>query len=150
MAKQVSHYCVGGGCGHSSHYEDGGEVKKSKATSLDPDPQRAKEAMAGANEGQSFSKGWNNLKNELGFGDSKQKAGYAKGGRVEYVPGEPEYGYRDKEAKGGEIEELKPMESSVDDELLDMCCEELCEAIDKKDKKGIIDAIKAIILNCME
>lgn len=72
-------------------YADGGKVNK-----LDPDPQRAKDAMKGFDEGQTLSKGWQNLKKAVGVdGDEKPQeksvAGYAQGGQVRrYVDGTPD------------------------------------------------------------
>lgn len=65
-------------------------------------------------------------------------------------------------AHGGESKE-EPMEldmdmdaapkddmAGVDDELLDMAAEELVHAIEKKDTKGIVEAIKALVMSCKE
>ncbi len=51
-------------------------------------------------------------------------------------------------AEGGEVEETG--EDSANHELLEMCCDELCQAIHAKDSKGIAEAIKAIVMHCME
>lgn len=40
--------------------------------------------------------------------------------------------------------------SGIDDELMDMAAGECMEAFEKKDKKGLLDALKAIILSCRE
>lgn len=48
---------------------------------------------------------------------------------------------------GGEVDS---MDTAGDDELLDACCGELSEALKTKDKKGILDALKAICMSCME
>lgn len=153
--------------------------------------------------------------------------GLAHGGRVEYVPGEPEYGYRDSKkrneqvkkrfryARGGDVDdqedsemdsqtehmsddmmhrsqqmedrrksyeaagmkdpnerplsrnfasamaaagmaeggEVEDMDHDMDadmNELAEISCGELCDAIHRKDSKGILEAIKAIILSCKE
>lgn len=48
---------------------------------------------------------------------------------------------------GGDVE---PMDSSVDDELNGMCCDEFWDASEKKDKKGMLDALRAIVLGMKE
>lgn len=48
-------------------FAKGGEVPVSM-----PDPQKARDAWKGASEGQSLSAGWNNLKSEIGLGDSSK------------------------------------------------------------------------------
>jgi hypothetical protein len=47
-------------------------------------------------------------------------------------------------AHGGEVE------PDGDGELMDTCAQELCEAFEKKDKKGILDELRAIVLSCGE
>ncbi len=44
------------------------------------------------------------------------------------------------ESEGGEIEDM-------DNEMMDMCCDELLKAIESKDKKEILESLKAIILS---
>lgn len=54
---------------------------------------------------------------------------------------------------GGEVKDQTMDESpdaGVDDELMDMCAGELCDALEKKDKKAILESLKAICLSCME
>lgn len=51
-------------------------------------------------------------------------------------------------AKGGEVEDEPEM--GDDHELNDMVAGELLEAFEKKDKQGILDAMKALIMNCKE
>lgn len=59
-------------------YAEGGKVNP-----LDPDPKKAKDAMKGAEEGQTLSKGWENLKKTFGGEEkTKQVAGYYDGGDV--------------------------------------------------------------------
>lgn len=58
-------------------------------------------------------------------------------------------------AKGGEVEPMHESGhdedmSGIDDELMDMAAGECMEAFEKKDKKGLLDALKAIILSCRE
>lgn len=43
--------------------------------------------------------------------------------------------------EGGEVEKM-------DNELMDQCCEELLSGIEKKDKKEILESLKALILSC--
>ncbi len=57
-------------------------------------------------------------------------------------------------AHGGEAQ---PMDAdgdhdgdSMDSELLDMCSDEFFEAAEKKDKKGMLDALRAMVLSCKE
>lgn len=246
MAKNTDHDCEGMMCFHPSHFEDGGEVHKVKGNPIqDPDPEKAKNAVISSQSGgPSMGQAWENVKNELGFGKSAApKAGYAKGGRVEYVPGEPEYGYRDKYEEGGKVtkkeqnlrdkersmkfekqhgsvgvhhggdgegslkgrsaaginaewagkhknpnhaeyarqkakylhsaklEESRAMPApnlkglaeggevemdmdgdmdNVDHELMEMCAHECMEALKSGDKKGFLDAIKAIVMSCKE
>lgn len=65
-----------------------------------------------------------------------------------------------KYAKGGDVKEEtpiaeEPMEASEDSgeempedhELHDQCAGELMSALESKDKKGVLDAIKAIVLS---
>ncbi len=60
-----------------------------------PDPQKARDANAGLEKGQSWTEGWQNLKHELGVGSNEQKPaqqpakkGYARGGKVQKFSGE--------------------------------------------------------------
>lgn len=41
-------------------------------------------------------------------------------------------------------------DQAMDDELNDMIADELQQALDQKDKKGILEAIRALVLNCKE
>ncbi len=47
-------------------------------------------------------------------------------------------------ADGGEVEDM----DGGDDELMDMCAEELMNAIESKNKKEMLESLKAIILSC--
>jgi len=54
-------------------------------------------------------------------------------------------------AEGGVAgEDGEPMDdmAGVDDELMDMACGELLDAIESKNKKEILESLKAIILSC--
>lgn len=57
-------------------------------------------------------------------------------------------------AEGGEVDDMGEMDEhdmdSMDNEIMDMVADELMEAIDKKDKKGIVEAIKALVMSCKE
>lgn len=60
-------------------------------------------------------------------------------------------------AHGGEVEDQGMDDhddmgdmSGVDDELMDMAAGELLDAIHSKDKKQILESIKAIVLSCQE
>jgi hypothetical protein len=50
-------------------------------------------------------------------------------------------------AKGGEID-MPDMDSSDDDELHDQIASELMDAFKSGDKKGMLEAIKAIVMSC--
>lgn len=77
--------------------------------------------------------------------------GFAQGGNVNLHDqavagamsrGEGDVGSSEKEKyydEGGDV--------SADDEMLDMCCDELMNAFEKKDKKEILESLKAIILS---
>lgn len=65
------------------------------------------------------------------------------------------HGGKMKMAEGGEAESMdmpmeKDMGEETDNELMDMCCEELQQAFEKKDKKQMLDALKAIWLSTKE
>lgn len=47
-------------------------------------------------------------------------------------------------AEGGEVDEM----DGIDKELNEMAAGELMEALEKKDKAGILESIKAIVMNC--
>lgn len=49
------------------------------------------------------------------------------------------------EKDGGEVSEDH---SEMDNELQEACCDELMDALESKDKKGVLDAMKALILSC--
>lgn len=57
-------------------------------------------------------------------------------------------------AKGGEAMEpgadTAGDNEAMDTELEDMCAEELMHAIEAKDKKGVLEAIRALVLSCKE
>lgn len=100
-----------------------------------------------------WSGAFSNLLHPWDGSDKKSNAepteakGYAKGGIVKCM----EHGKENCHEHGGEVEEVAKDEGeSVDHELMEMCAEELCEAIEKKDKKGIVDAIKALVMSCKE
>lgn len=81
---------------------------------------------------------------------------YAKGGPVKCGT----CGKMNCMAHGGKAEPMEidldgdhdemPMDSSVDDELMEMAADELVQALEKKDKKGIVEAIKALVMSCKE
>lgn len=52
-------------------------------------------------------------------------------------------------AEGGEVE-AEHMDDSSDDEIHGMIADELHEAMESKDKKGILDSLRALILSCKE
>jgi len=52
-----------------------------------------------------------------------------------------------KMAEGGEVNE---MEDGEEHEMMDMLADELMQAIERKDKKEILESIKAIVLSCRE
>lgn len=55
------------------------------------------------------------------------------------------------EVDGGEVDGPEAGdEADIDAELMDMCAGELLEALEKKDKKGVLESIRAIVLNSKE
>jgi len=51
-------------------------------------------------------------------------------------------------AEGGEVDEMAEMpDDGADDELMEACCSELMDALESKDKKGVLDAMRAIVLS---
>lgn len=50
---------------------------------------------------------------------------------------------------GGDVDMNKEDSASIDNELNDMVMDELFDSMEKKDKKGCLDAIRALVLNCM-
>jgi hypothetical protein len=72
-----------------AHFYSGGEVKKDNG--LMPDPEKARQAAAGADSGgPSLAQGWQNLKNEfLGGQDQSAAHNYAQGGTVAGQPKVP-------------------------------------------------------------
>lgn len=57
-----------------------------------------------------------------------------------------------KYAEGGEVAQMDSEmdEQAIDNELNDMVADELMQAFESKDKKGMLDAIKAIVLSVRE
>jgi len=60
-----------------------------------------------------------------------------------------------KYAEGGEVPEKMDSDGDydgdmegADNELMDQCCDELLSAIESKNKKEMLDSLKAIILSC--
>lgn len=80
----------------------------------------------------------------------------AHGGRIDMYAMEPDvpsmHGYDeggDVSRVGGGEKHDEPMdESGIDDELNDMAAQELMDAFTAKDKKGVLEAIRALVLNC--
>ena len=52
--------------------------------------------------------------------------------------------------EGGEVDEDMgdDLGDDTDDELQQMCCDELMQAFEQKDKKGVLEALRALILSC--
>lgn len=65
-------------------YAEGGEAKPDEVPVKMPDPQKARDAWKGFSEGQTLSKGIENVKNEWNtyFGGNQNAKGYADGGGV--------------------------------------------------------------------
>lgn len=61
-------------------FAEGGEVPDNK---LMPDPEKAREAWKGALEGQTFAKGWSNLKKAVGAEKEQPTKKYADGGMAQ-------------------------------------------------------------------
>lgn len=52
-------------------------------------------------------------------------------------------------AEGGEVEDHDmDDDQSIDDELNEIVAGELLDAFERKDKKGILDSIRALVMNC--
>lgn len=68
------------------------------------------------------------------------KGGMAEDDKMDMYAMDPDVPAMHGMAEGGE----------VDDELMDMAAGELLEAFEKKNKKQILESIKAIVLSCGE
>ena len=67
----------------------------------------------------------------------------ASGGKVE--------GCKQCMADGGEMEDHEmPMDEEMDHELMDICAQEFIDALEKKDKKEMLESIKALVMSCRE
>lgn len=125
----MKHFCKGAACGHSSHYDEGGRVPAPAQRKEEPRLKPIK------NNELDNAGGWSgalsNVKKEL-FGSADD------------MPQENSM------AEGGEVELDMDATQDVDGELMEMAADELCEAIEKKDKKGIVDAIKALVMSAKE
>jgi hypothetical protein len=53
-------------------------------------------------------------------------------------------------ADGGEVEESGMDDEAIDNELGDMLAEELSDALERKDKRAILESLRALVLNCKE
>ncbi len=78
--------------------------------------------------------------------------GLAKGGEVYSVGPMTDTRQPSKEAltayeKGGDVDADGDMDADMDNEMLDMCCDELLQALESKNKKEILESLKAIILS---
>lgn len=49
-----------------------------------------------------------------------------------------------------EHEEEEPEHEEMDHELNDMVADEFFEAVEKKDKKGLLEAMRALVMQCGE
>lgn len=74
---------------------------------------------------------------------------YGEGGKVydvgatDTIPAKERGIMNEGYAEGGEVDE-----EGSDNDLMDMACEELLSAIESKNKKEILESLKAIILSC--
>lgn len=78
--------------------------------------------------------------------------GLAKGGKVYEVGPMKDTRQPSKEAmtaydEGGDVDADGDYDGDMDNEILDQCCDELLSAFEKKDKKEILESLKAIILS---
>jgi len=84
-------------------------------------------------------------------GSCKYAMGYSDGGDIKAPPPPPpnlsaEKGqqisnsFKSAFAEGGEIDEMPE-----DHEMMDGVCQELCDALESKDKKAILESLKALI-----
>lgn len=82
------------------------------------------------------------------FAENAREAGHHDLESHEVIHGSDTY------AKGGQVENMHDMpemkDHEMDDALNDMIAEELMQAFEKKDKKGILEAIQALVLSCKE
>lgn len=125
---------LGGSCAHGGKpgscpkcMADGGEVgSKGGPTSM-------REKMAQTPRGGHIGShgGPTSMKEKMGMTGEAPRRHYAEGGEAE--PMEP----------GGDEDDSKH-------ELMEACADELVEALEKKDTRAIVDAIRALVLNCKE
>lgn len=147
--------CGGGEC---VKYSDGGKVKGVHTSSSDIDkPASGKYAktekkMAGSSDAGDYVRDKAEAYDEpLSSHDKKhneQRIEKAKNehhkvlGEMKSMPNPKLKGL----AEGGEVDS-KDMNEDVDNELMDMACGEFLEALHSKNKKEILDSLKAIILS---
>lgn len=170
------HYCKGSECGHSSHYAKGGHIDDGKspdekrAARLERHP-----VYEASGPGRKTSRHGVPHENQQGTSSAWSK-GQSIGHRMDISGSDKSKTVNRKEeakenliqlkkqnpniqglADGGEVEELEPMKDmdgdhdgdmGSDDEIMDACADELMDALEKKDKRGILEAIKAIALSC--
>lgn len=155
--------CVGNGCEHPSHMADKGIEEPSSEMfahggKVDRTA-RDREHMKGVHEKQVSlarkhypgptpeQEDRRRQETEL---DNKVFKRIDKRGPVDisYGPNDPVPKFADGGKVKDEIEEVE-MHEGGDDAMVDAVCDELCEAIEKKDKKGIAEAIKALVMSAM-
>lgn len=131
-------------CGGACKYAGGGEVDNPNKMSPNPKlkglseggkvysvgpmtdtRQPSKEALEAYDEGGPVLPGAQSFQNSF-----RKATGHAEGGEVD---------------ADGDYDGDK--ESGEDNELMDMACDELMSALEKKDKKEILESLKAIILS---
>ena len=77
---------------------------------------------------------------------------YGEGGKVydvgssETIPAKERGIMKESYAEGGDVDS----DGDYHNELMDQCCDELLSAIESKNKKEMLDSLKAIILSCKE
>lgn len=143
--------CVGSGCSHHSHYDDGGKVPAPSQESSNDNSGTMKQVSQGVEHSGGFPS-LDVLKDRVKHAfdaDPHAPAGMAKGGEVKkdkmnMYAMSPDVPAMHGMAEGGEIEPEMEGES----EMHEAVAGELCEALEKKDKKGILDAMRAIVMAC--
>ena len=152
-------------CGKMNCYEHGGKIKLSKhhennehLYERDEGTSRQGSLVRSANRSKSWAKDERSSGPSIERSMAKDRMGEAReeaGERLEHTRSLPKPKLQGL-AHGGEVEEMEEhheghdMDMDVDNELLDICAGELCDALERKDKKGILDAIRAIVLSCQE
>jgi hypothetical protein len=146
--------CIGHGCSHHSHYDDGGKVPAPSTPADSSD----NSTMKGVGEGVEHSGGFPSLdvladRVKHAFDPApSHPAGMAEGGEVHHDnqmhiyamdPDVPAM-HPKTMAEGGELEP----EMEGENEMHEAVAGELMDALERKDKKQILESMKAIVMAC--